>query len=48
MHISDRREFIQKGLFLAGTAGLMASGLASVSQAQKRTCSAAKEWAPTC
>jgi allantoinase len=31
MQTSDRREFIQKGLFLAGTAGLMASGFASTS-----------------
>ncbi len=30
MQISHRREFIQKGLFLAGTAGLLASGLAPV------------------
>lgn len=29
MHISDRRDFIQKSLFLAGTAGFVASGLAS-------------------
>ena len=35
MHIRDRRDFIQKGLFLAGTAGLFLSGLApTISHAQ--------------
>ena len=31
MQINDRRDFIQKGLLLAGTAGLMASSLGPVS-----------------